>query len=238
MGSTWPHRGQPSSSGHLEDGRAALRGLIHGRSPGMARMEVPDYTRPRGSDWRFEREALDCRQPRMRLTAHWALTRRRSALQRRRTILALGVLCASLASGTGAHAEAIAAARYEAPVARYGHFAPGRPHEYARVAAATDRGRSLELQLPEDEVFEDVAPRLVKLAASEAAEILAIVSRRDEGSRLVMIRLHDDRLEVSAESPAIGVPITAAALLETTLVMMPINSVGTKNSTHEVTSEP
>jgi len=123
----------------------------------------------------------------------------------RRAIFALAVLFASFASD--AEAETITGARYEAPVARYGHFAPGRPHEYARVTATTDSGRSLELQLPEDEVFEDVAPRLVRLAANEPAEILAIASRRHDGSRVAMIRLSDDRLEVSAESPAIGVPM-------------------------------
>jgi len=126
-------------------------------------------------------------------------------MQLRRTIFALAVFFASLASD--AEAETITGARYETPVARYGHFAPGRPHEYARVTATTDSGRSLELQLPEDEVFEDPAPRLVRLAASEPAELLAIVSRRQDGSRVVMIRLNDDRLEVSAETPAIGAPM-------------------------------
>lgn len=120
-------------------------------------------------------------------------------------IFALAVLFASFASG--AEAETISEARYEAPVARYGHFAPGRPHEYARVTATTDSGRRIELQLPEDEVFEDVAPRLVRVAANEPAQILAIVSRRHDGSRVAMIRLNDGRLEVSAESPAIGVPM-------------------------------
>lgn len=101
----------------------------------------------------------------------------------------------------------IIGAQYATPVARYGHFALGQPHEYARVRATTDSGRSMELQLPEDEVFEDLAPRLVRLEAQEPAEILAIVSRRQDGARLVMIRLNGDRLEVSAESTAIGIPM-------------------------------
>ena len=107
---------------------------------------------------------------------------------------------------SGAVAETITGAQYAAPVDRYGHFALGRPHEYAHLTATTDRGRSLELRLPEDEVFEDIAPRLVRLATGEPAEILAIVSRRDDGSRLAMIRLRGDRLEVSSESPATGTP--------------------------------
>ena len=71
----------------------------------------------------------------------------------------------------------------------------------------TDSGRSLELQLADDEVFEDVMPRLVRLANGEPTEILAIVSRRIDGSRLVMIKIKGDRLEVSAESAATGIPM-------------------------------
>jgi len=104
-------------------------------------------------------------------------------------------------------AETIAAARYTIPVDRYGHFALGRPHEYARVTATTDTGRTLAMQLPEDEVFEDLAPRLVKLAADEPQEILAIVSRRDSGSRLVLLRLSGNTLAISAQSAAIGTPM-------------------------------
>jgi len=115
---------------------------------------------------------------------------------------AMFVLFASTAG-----AEMLVGAQYSTPVTRYGHFALGQPHEYARVRATTDSGRSVELQLPEDEVFEDLAPRLVRLEAQDPAEILAIVSRRQDGARLVMMRLNGDRLEVSAESPAIGIPM-------------------------------
>jgi hypothetical protein len=106
-----------------------------------------------------------------------------------------------------ARAETLTGAQYAEPVDRYGHFALGRPHEYARVVATTAGGRRLELRLPEDEVFEDLAPRLVSLAVGEPAEVLAIVSRRRDGSRLVLLRASGDRLEVSAESPAIGTPM-------------------------------
>jgi hypothetical protein len=123
----------------------------------------------------------------------------------RRSLL---ILSALFALGTvDAGAETIRSAQYAAPVDRYGHFALGRPHEYARLTATTDARRSLVFQLREDEVFEDLAPRLVRLAPGEPEEILAIVSRRDSGSRLVLIRLSGGRLEVSAESAAIGTPM-------------------------------
>ena len=104
-------------------------------------------------------------------------------------------------------ADRIADANFEAPVDRYGHFALGRPYEYARVSVTTDAGQHLTFELPENEVFEDLAPRIVRLVAGEPEEILAIVSSRNTGSRLMMLRLSGDRLEISAESPPIGTPM-------------------------------
>jgi len=123
----------------------------------------------------------------------------------RRRLLAFAAIFALIGPAVGA--ETITDARYAVPVERYGHFAVGRPHEYARLAVSTDSGRKLTLQLPEDEVFEDLAPRLVRLAADEPEDILAIVSRRDSGARLVLIRLSADGLAISAQSPAIGTPM-------------------------------
>ncbi|MDH4093887.1 MAG: VCBS repeat-containing protein [Betaproteobacteria bacterium] len=120
----------------------------------------------------------------------------------------LGTLAATLAlGGAPAGAETITAARYTDPVERYGHFALGRPHEYARIAATTDQGRTLTYALPEDEVFEDLAPRIVQLSAPEPQELLVIVSNRGAGARLMLLGLRDGRLEPGAQSAAIGVPM-------------------------------
>ena len=108
---------------------------------------------------------------------------------------------------SSAQAETIAAAQYASPVDRYGHFALGQPHEYVYLIVTSDSGRKLALQLPDNEVFEDLAPRLVRLAPDGPIEILAIVSRRNEGARLVVIQQRGDRLEFSAETPAIGTPM-------------------------------
>ena len=137
------------------------------------------------------------RRLRQRLVARFALAARLAF------VVAAGVLLASAAAG----AERIVGASYAEPVERYGHFALGRPHEYARLAATTDAGRRLEFRLPDDEVFEDVAPRVVRFAAGEAPEILAIVSARGAGSRLVTLRLVDGRLDIGAQSAAIGTPM-------------------------------
>ena len=141
----------------------------------------------------FNRELFSCR-----------LTHFSNSMQLLRTFLSLALPFASLTAT--AQAETITSAQYAAPVNRYGHFALGQPHEYARLTVTTDSGRRLELELPEDEVFEDLKPRVVTLASGEPAEVLAIVSRRGDGSRLVMFGLSGERLAISAESPAIGTP--------------------------------
>ncbi|MBE0613053.1 MAG: VCBS repeat-containing protein [Burkholderiales bacterium] len=109
-------------------------------------------------------------------------------------------------TGSAAGAETILDARYTAPVERYGHFALGRPHEYARLSANTSSGRILTLDLPEHDVFEDLAPRLVKLTASGPSHLLAIISRIDSGARLALIGLGGDGLEIAAQSAPIGTP--------------------------------
>jgi hypothetical protein len=101
-------------------------------------------------------------------------------------------------------AEEIVAARYAEPVERYGHYALGRPHEYARLVASTDAGGELALELPRDEVFEDLEPRLVRLADDAPPLLLTIVSARASGSRLALVGLEEGALEVVAESEPIG----------------------------------
>ncbi|MDN3556853.1 hypothetical protein [Halomonas maura] len=117
----------------------------------------------------------------------------------------LPALCALLVLlASSAWAEEIIAARYAEPVERYGHYALGRPHEYARLVATTDAGRDTALALPGDEVFEDLAPRLVKLTEQAPPALLVIVSSRDGGSRLALVGLGGDRLEMLAQSAPIG----------------------------------
>ena len=123
-------------------------------------------------------------------------------------LLACAVVAALAASlHTNANAESIARAQYEAPTQRYGHFALGHPHEYARLAVTTDAGLRLVFDLPDNEVFEDLTPRLVKLAAHEPTELLTIVSNRQTGARLVLFRLKGDHLVLGGESQAVGTPM-------------------------------
>lgn len=116
--------------------------------------------------------------------------------------------CAALLSTVAAEVAAgsITAARFAEPVTRYGHFALGRPHEYARLVVDTDSGRKHELVLPDEDVFEDLQPRLVRLAADAPVELLTIVSRRDAGARLVLFGLDGGRIVMRAQSEPIGTP--------------------------------
>ncbi|MGL1832640.1 hypothetical protein ACKVEX_03425 [Rhodocyclaceae bacterium SMB388] len=121
-----------------------------------------------------------------------------------RFIVVFAALVAALVAP--AWAERIVEARYVEPVQRYGHFALGRPHEYARVVATTDAGRELALELPADEVFEDLVPRLVGFTTDGPTELLVIVSARGTGARLALIGLDDGALRIVAQSAPIGTP--------------------------------
>lgn len=132
---------------------------------------------------------------------------KRFALRRLAARISVAALIsASALFAAPARAERIVGASYAEPIERYGHYALGRPHEYARVAARTDSGRELALELPAEEVFEDLAPRLVRLVADAPAQLLLIVSRRGEGSMLALAGLQGGRLAMLARSAPIGTP--------------------------------
>lgn len=122
------------------------------------------------------------------------------------TVLLLGV-SSFLAAALPALASGIADGQYEVPVERYGHFAAGRPHEYARLSAKTNSGRRLTLELAADEVFEDVAPRRVQLEKNGPHRLLVIISRRGDGARLALVGAPNDRLQIVAQSSPIGTPM-------------------------------
>jgi hypothetical protein len=90
------------------------------------------------------------------------------------------------------YAEGVVAARYTNSVDRYGHFALGKPHEYSTV------------ELPENLVFEDLEPRIVRVAAGAAPHLLAAVSGRDGGARLMLMQQVGDGLVAAAQSAPIG----------------------------------
>jgi hypothetical protein len=108
-----------------------------------------------------------------------------------------------LVAGLG-YADEIVAAEYTDAVGRYGHFALGKPHEYAAVNAITESGRVLRYELPVELVFEDLAPRIVHVVSGAESQLLTIVSGRDGGARLMLLRRDGDRLISAAQSEPIG----------------------------------
>ncbi|MCF8149170.1 MAG: hypothetical protein K9J80_00345 [Sulfuritalea sp.] len=106
-----------------------------------------------------------------------------------------------------AASDEIVAARFVDPVARYGHFAAGPAHEYARIEARTGSGARLVHVLPETEVFEDVEPRLVRLAGDQPQRLLAVVSHVRRGAALMLLGIENKQLVVIARSAAIGTPM-------------------------------
>ena len=117
------------------------------------------------------------------------------------------LLAPAIGHAGGPASEPIISARYADPTERYGHFALGRPHEYASLRATIGGDRELQAELPAHEVFEDLAPRLVRLAPGEPPLLLTIVSSRDTGARLVLFEQRGDALVVAAESPPVGTPM-------------------------------
>ena len=119
----------------------------------------------------------------------------------------MALLVQLLSVTASVHAQTINEAHYSKPVTRYGHFALGRPHEYAQLNIVTDNKQRHVLVLPEGEVFEDLSPRLVHLAASQDPALLTIISNRNSGARLALVRLIDNELLISSQSPPIGTPM-------------------------------
>jgi len=116
----------------------------------------------------------------------------------------------SLAQVTGA-APGPVAAWFEAPTTRYAHGVLGDAVEAGALVAQLDdfptciTGR---IELPQAEVFEDLAPRLVDLDGEGRAEIVVVQSHRDLGARLAVYGPTSDGagLTLRAATPNIGQP--------------------------------
>ncbi len=75
-------------------------------------------------------------------------------------------------------------ARFAEPTNRYPHGVLGDLPGFAALEVALDGGTTLRLILPDDRVFEDVAPRLWDIDADGIAEIVVVESDQRRGARL------------------------------------------------------
>ncbi len=111
----------------------------------------------------------------------------------RRAALA-AVLAVPVAIGTGAGTGAaspapdIIRAEYTEPTTRYGHGALGEGAEWGalRIGLKYPDGAlaTVTVRLPENRVFEDIAPRLVDIDSDGLSEVMVVESDLQAGSRL------------------------------------------------------
>ncbi|MGB0958823.1 MAG: VCBS repeat-containing protein [Halocynthiibacter sp.] len=87
----------------------------------------------------------------------------------------------------GAQASAeIVEARYDAPTTRYAHGVLGDDVEYGALVLKTKSGTRLRLTLPDTQVFEDIAPRLIDLDHDGEPEVVTILSDARLGAALAI----------------------------------------------------
>jgi len=95
-------------------------------------------------------------------------------------------------------------ASYEGPTTRYPHGVLGDDIEYTTLAVTLPGGRTLRATWDAPVVFEDLAPRLADLDGDGQPEIVTVESHEDQGARLAIWRIADDRLAPLAATPWIG----------------------------------
>ena len=120
--------------------------------------------------------------------------------------------CVFLNAG-GAAADAFKAA-YDDPTTRYSHGVLGDAIEWGTLTIR-DKGKVRRVRLPDDRVFEDIAPRLWDVTGDGVAEIVVIETQRNLGAQLAIYDRFGQKL---AATPHIGrsnrwlAPIAAADL--------------------------
>lgn len=106
--------------------------------------------------------------------------------------------------GAASHAQTAVSATYEGPTTRYPHGALGDTVEHTTLRVTLSGGRTLTATWDAPVVFEDTAPRLVDLNGDGRPEILAVEAHEDQGARLAIWGVAEDRIYPLAATPWIG----------------------------------
>ena len=113
----------------------------------------------------------------------------------RRAVLALCVVQPSLVA-----AQNITDAQYIDPTTRYAHGVLGDAIEHGTLRLRLDDGRSVNITLPQSDVFEDTKPRLVDLNSDGRNEVITVQSNARLGAKLAVY----DADGLVAQTPNIG----------------------------------
>ena len=95
-------------------------------------------------------------------------------------------LTACLWQAVPAAADTIAGAEYTAPTTRYGHAVLGDAIEWGALTLTLDDGTTVTHTLPQDHVFEDVAPRLADVDGDGTPEVIVVETDVTAGGALAI----------------------------------------------------
>lgn len=100
----------------------------------------------------------------------------------------------------------IALAWLAEPTGRYAHGVLGDALEAGALNVTLRSGATLTHRLPPNEVFEDLAPRIVSLMPDGREQVVVVRSLQDKGASLAVYRIMKGRLEMMSASEPIGLP--------------------------------
>ena len=105
---------------------------------------------------------------------------------------------------TGPEGANIARAWYAAPTRRYAHAILGDDIEAGRLVVETAEGKTLTVDLPESDVFEDRTPRIIDFDGFGTTHVVTIQSSQSGGGSVAIYGIVDDTLTKVAQSAYIG----------------------------------
>ena len=95
---------------------------------------------------------------------------------------------------------------YEQPTTRYEHGILGDAIEGGALVVMDGRGTRYEARLPEQQVFEDITPRLVDLDGDGSSEVVTIRTDVAAGAAVAIYALGNGQLTERAATAPIGLP--------------------------------
>lgn len=113
------------------------------------------------------------------------------------------LLLAALAWPASVAAEPVAAA-YAEPTDRYPHAVLGDDLEWAALTVTLADGRVLTYRIPDESVFEDIAPRLADIDGDGENEAWVIRADATDGARLEAYAVIDGALRLKYAGPPVG----------------------------------